>query len=382
MAMFVRELANIAGKVTFYGHSDTPAATDDTMLSPPLVRGVDLGPRRNAVARTFVARTALRHFHPEEDGVDVMLIRGPSPLLPAIARAARPLPVALLLVGDYSDWQPSELFPWWRNALIRIWIKVYERLQSRAFRGALVLANSPKLAEVAGDGHVREVFTSSLSARDLEHFHGSSPEHWSEATGREVPLRLMYSGRISEEKGLVDAVRALSLLRSRGWTVSLDVFGPVSDPRLVDALVGRAEEEGVSDGLAFRGYRPAGLPLLAAYASADIFVLPSRVDAFPRSIIEALAMGLPVVATRVGSIPQRLAHRVTAMLVEPGSPHELAEAIEEVSRDPKLRKMLIREGRRWAAELTNERSCRLIVDHLEERVRAASFPDRSSGRLQ
>lgn len=365
LGMFVEELARRGGAVTFYGHSGTRDETEDMVLSAPLVRSVDLGPKRSAVARTLRPSSSLKRFDPRKDEVEVMLVRGPTPLLPAFVRASSRVPVVLLIVGDYARWEPSSTRPRLRNALVRLWIAYYARRERSAREHALVLVNSPMLL-VGNEGDAKEVFTSSLSETDLAR--SSDVRAWPTGKGRDEPLRMIYSGRIAAEKGLSDAVDALAVLRDRGWNVHLDVVGHAAEPHIVDALIDQARLHDVGSRLRFIGYRPAGPSLLAAYESADVFVLPSRVDAFPRSLIEALGVGLPVVATRVGSIPWRLEDRKTALLFEAKSSEGLATAVEELISDQDLRQELSREGRAWAATFTNERSCELVVEHLRSVV--------------
>jgi glycosyltransferase involved in cell wall biosynthesis len=87
----------------------------------------------------------------------------------------------------------------------------------------------------------------------------------------------------------------------------------------------------------------------------DVFVLTSHREGRPTSIMEAMAAGLPVIATRVGSIPGLVAHQRTGLLVEPRDVEALAQAIESLAVDPGLRLRLAEEARRVAvAELSLE----------------------------
>lgn len=370
IAVFVSELARLSGRVTYYGHSDGSAVTNDTRLDLDLVRGVSLGPRRSAPARTLMSGRILRRFDPVADGVDVMLVRAPTPLLPAISRRS-PL-TTVLMVGDYRSWRPSRVQPWWRNLLVRAWIVWYTGAERRALRKGLVLANNTPLADAARrrGATVAEVFTSSLSDFDLASIPPVHHRLWAPDVGRVTPLRLLYAGRISEEKGLLESIEALAGLSSRGWNASLDLFGTPDDPRFQVVLEERARERHVEDRVRFHGHVPSGAPLLRRYGEAHVFLMPSRAEGFPRSIVEAMAVGLPVVATSVGGIPHRLRDRETALLVAPGSVVEIVDAVEALGTDEALRRTIIEQARRWAEGYTNERSCALIVDHLRSLVQA------------
>jgi glycosyltransferase involved in cell wall biosynthesis len=85
------------------------------------------------------------------------------------------------------------------------------------------------------------------------------------------------------------------------------------------------------------GYRPDATRLMAG---CDIFVLASKWEGLPVALMEASALGLPIVATRVGGIPQAFRDGTDALLVDPGSPDSLADAIERLARDRDLRRTL------------------------------------------
>jgi glycosyltransferase involved in cell wall biosynthesis len=76
------------------------------------------------------------------------------------------------------------------------------------------------------------------------------------------------------------------------------------------------------------------------YQHADIFITTSVSDGTPVSVLEAMASGLPCIATSVGGIPEWIEHKVTGLLVQPGSPEQVAEAILSIARDPQLQKRL------------------------------------------
>jgi len=90
------------------------------------------------------------------------------------------------------------------------------------------------------------------------------------------------------------------------------------------------------DAVRMLGSRPSG----EAIARWNLFVLPSRQEAFPLSTLEAMAVGLPVIATAVGGIPEQLQHLETGILVPPEDPGALAEWIVRLHDDPVLREDL------------------------------------------
>lgn len=364
--MLIQGLADRAGRVVLYGHSAPEIEHPDVALAEPTVRYVDLGPVRSAPARSLLPRRDLARFDPRADGVDVMIVQGPSPLLPHLVRASRGVHVAMLLGGDYGTWRPRSAFPWWRNTLIRTWVAYYRSRQKAVSQGLPVLLQNPTLASsVSSSARCAVVPLSSVSEDDLG---PAEPiRDWTDGIGRTEPLRLIYAGRIVQEKGLFEAVDALKLLADRGVTATLDLVGweEPSDP-LVDRLISRASELGLDDRVRFLGYRPAGKELLDTYRSAHVFVLPTYGDSVPRAMQEAMAVGLPAVASNVGGIAHYLQDRHTAMLIEPRDPVPIADAVEELVNDAALRRSITGAGRDWARSYTNESSCDAIMQQLRE----------------
>ena len=93
----------------------------------------------------------------------------------------------------------------------------------------------------------------------------------------------------------------------------------------------RARAADLGDGFQFLGYRPDALDVMSA---ADVFVLSSKAEGYPVSLMEATALGLPIVATSVGGIPDAVRDGVEGLLVPPSRPDLLAAALSELAGDP------------------------------------------------
>ncbi len=151
----------------------------------------------------------------------------------------------------------------------------------------------------------------------------------------EHPL-VLAAGRLVEKKGFEDLVRALARLRSRGILLRAEIAG---EGRLRADLCDLAARLGLDGDLALPGALPH--PALARrYRDASCFVMPSRVldggnrDGIPNVLLEAMAAGVPVVATAVGGIPEVIADRVNGLLAPEGDVEQLAAGIAEVLADP------------------------------------------------
>lgn len=369
LGMFVRELARHAGRVTFYTHGGPDTGVEDDPLGPPDVHCVDLGPRASFPRRLLLPRSSLAAFSPRRDGVDVMLVRGPSALLPHLVRACD-VPVVLHIVGDYADQRPdpaTDAMPAWRRRAVRAAQRVYTVLEHRAARRAAVIVNTPDLAARFGLGPEDVIFESTLREADV----ADAPAATGSGLGRDRAARLLFTGRLAPEKGLWEAVDAVRLLAERGVDAVLEIVGPEEPGGTVRTrLTDHASAIGVGERIRFRGYVPAGEALAAVYRSADVFVLPTYGEGFPRSLFEAMGAGLPAVTTPVGGIVHWLRDGENAILVAPRSAEALAGGIARVLDDDLLRGRIAERGLSFARAHTLERCCALLARRLAEHAGA------------
>lgn len=155
-----------------------------------------------------------------------------------------------------------------------------------------------------------------------------------------VPL-LVSVGRLKAPKDFSTLVRAVARLEPRSWRLIIVGDGPERP-----ALERQLHAEGLDDAVEFVGERSDVSELLAG---ADAFVLSSRSEGMPLSVLEAMAAGLPVVATAVGGVPEVVVHDETGVLVAPGDAEALAAALARLIDDPELRRRLGSAGRSRAA---------------------------------
>lgn len=124
-------------------------------------------------------------------------------------------------------------------------------------------------------------------------------------------------------------------------------FAVVGDGPERRCLEERSAAAGLGDSVAWTGFRRDVPALLAA---ADLFVLPTRDDAFPTALLEAQAAGVAVVASRAGGVPEIVEDGATGVLVPPGDAAALARAVSALLADPAARRRLAEAGRRQARE--------------------------------
>jgi glycogen(starch) synthase len=144
------------------------------------------------------------------------------------------------------------------------------------------------------------------------------------------PRRILFVGRLVDAKGVSTLVSAFSRLETRGAELVLVGDGP----RRAE-LEGLARRLGIAGAVRITGFVPhEHVPALLA--AGDLLVLPSRYEELGTVLVEALHAGLPVVASRVGGIPEVVEDGVTGLLVPPGDARALAAAIDAVLGDELL----------------------------------------------
>ena len=170
-----------------------------------------------------------------------------------------------------------------------------------------------------------EQYTTVYSGVDLDAFRDASPA--TDLPG-ERP-RVVMVGRLAEGKGhdvLLDAVDAMD-----DWEGSVCIVG---DGPLYDSLDASIEERGLSEQVFLTGYRDDVPRILAA---SDVLVLPSFREGTPRVITEAMASGLPVVATDIAGIPEQVEDGESGFLIPTGDSEALADRLNRLLVDSGLR---------------------------------------------
>jgi glycosyltransferase involved in cell wall biosynthesis len=176
------------------------------------------------------------------------------------------------------------------------------------------------------------------------------------ALGLEPPL-LAFAGRLTAQKELGLALEALAAVED----VRLAILG---DGPERGALERRSHELGLNGRVRFLGGGGRD-DVLRLFRAADAAVLPSAWENFPHTVVEALAAGTPVVATAVGGVPEIVRDGENGLLVPPGEPDALADAIRRFFAEPALRERLAAAAAPSVEPLAEER----LLARVEELLR-------------
>jgi colanic acid/amylovoran biosynthesis glycosyltransferase len=160
------------------------------------------------------------------------------------------------------------------------------------------------------------------------------------------PIKVLTVGRLVGVKGQAVLLDAAAELTRRGVAVELTLAG---DGPERERLERRAATLGLGDRVEFAG--SVGADRIAdLYAAADVFCTSSFAEGVPTVLMEAMASGLPAVATAIMGIPELVEDGVTGLLVPPGRPDALADALERLALDPDERGRMGEAGRRKVVE--------------------------------
>jgi glycosyltransferase involved in cell wall biosynthesis len=157
-------------------------------------------------------------------------------------------------------------------------------------------------------------------------------------------------GSVGERKGSFLLIEAVKRLCDANIPVSLLLIGPEEKEGSMAALFDVARICGVQDVVHFMGGQSRE-KIFEELVRADVFALPSYAEGMPYSIIEALAIGCPVIASDVGAVKDIIVHKVTGLLINAGSVDELAGALTLLAKDNILREKLALQGNKFSCDM-------------------------------
>lgn len=234
---------------------------------------------------------------------------------------------------------------------------------------AVVVPSGPMRERLRGYGVRRPVHVIPTGI-PLEEFAGGDGAGFRRCHGiaPERPV-IAYVGRVAHEKNIAFLLRVLRHLRRTLPDVVLIIAG--EGPALA-SLRRESTTLGVADAIRFVGYLARGGELLDCYRAADVFVFSSRTETQGLVLLEAMALGVPVVSTAVMGTRDILLPGRGALVAREDEAH-FADQVETVLRDPALRKRLGREAREYAREWSDD-ACAQRMTRVYETVIADSAP--------
>jgi glycosyltransferase involved in cell wall biosynthesis len=218
----------------------------------------------------------------------------------------------------------------------------FYKQSSRAMRTFIRYAlGKASVAIVLGEG-VADAFDDILPPERIRIVPNGIPDDFAKRVGHRNgrPTRtLLYLGALDAQKGVLDLLRALPKVKERVGALHVIFAGEWYSERAKNAAEQMIQESGIGECLDFVGVvEPEQRRQLLD--TTDILVLPSRNEGQPFVILEAMAAGLPVISTSVGCIPETVRDGIEGFVMEPGDIDGLAEKIELLIREEKLRRRM------------------------------------------
>ena len=218
-----------------------------------------------------------------------------------------------------------------------------EKLRDAAFFATISEFNRALLIQGCGPGALEKVRLIRCGIPLAEFPYGEPPLADAE------PAHVVSVGRLVDYKGFDVLIRACWMLRDRGLPLRLTIVGDGPERKSLEALVGELKVTGM---VTFAGsrrqeevrgiMRHASLFALACVQGKD-----GQQDGIPIVLMEAMALGVPVVSTRLSGIPELVKDGQTGLLARPGDPQHLALAMERLLQDDALAASLRRDARTW-----------------------------------
>jgi glycosyltransferase involved in cell wall biosynthesis len=223
----------------------------------------------------------------------------------------------------------------------------------------LVATNQAMVGEVVGSGWPPERLVCIPNGVDTERFRPAAGEARASLRARlELPRHapiMVFTGPVIRGKGIHDLARAWRGVKEKLAQARLLIVGPCTsdehgqvDERYVSEVRSILQEGGVAESVRFVGLVEEPAPYLQA---SDVFVLPTQREGMPNSLLEAMATGLPLVATRIDCIEEMVPPELRDHLVEVGDADALARALVALGRDLEAGKELGALGRQRVVRL-------------------------------
>ncbi|MBP2265725.1 glycosyltransferase involved in cell wall biosynthesis [Pseudarthrobacter sp. PvP004] len=277
------------------------------------------------------------HVHSCADAAQVALF----------AHAISGIPYSLTLHGPLSDYGPNQLRKW----------------QNAEFS---VVITARLLAEVreALDGHLPGEIRVAPMGVDLDTFKRVAPyKPWS----GQGQARIFCCARLNRSKGHADLLKAITIVMSSGFDVHLtlageDELGGTGYRQELERLV---RELGLERNVRFLGAVPEH-KVREELAAAHLFALASHSEPLGVAIMEAMAMGVPVVVTSAGGVRELVVGGESGILVEPHNPGRLAEVIFELLQHPDKALSIAEQGRSRIEQAFDVRTSALVLAELME----------------
>ncbi len=240
--------------------------------------------------------------------------------------------LGLPAISHFRCSRPKEQLPAWK-------MRAY--LMHRADR--IIAVSESQRAIFSDIPEVHDRFMVIPNGLDVTKFQPTDPGRFRKSCGiAEDAFLVGMVGPVSEHKGVEEFLRAAAIILKQHPSTRFAIVGPDRPRSFTIRMQSLVSELGIADRVIFTGFRH---DIPNVMADLDLLVTPSRVEAFGRVLLEAMAIGTPIVASRVGGIPEIVSSEELGLLVPPRDAAGFAEAILRMLNDESFRKHLAANAR-------------------------------------
>lgn len=358
IGVFIDELARQSEKLFLFleKQPNKNSTEEDYKIVSKNIELIDLGNKSSFYNRLLMPQNIIAKFKPYRNELDAFIIRCPSPLAPHIFKQLNGhTTVFPLLVGNYIDGLKDLKQPIIRKTAISALTYYYQHLQNKMVSRTDIFVNSVLLYN-ENEARAKNINLIKTTTLNKDSFYKRND------TCNSKEINLLYTGRINFQKGLRELIQAAAIL-NKNHSVTLNIVGWEEGENKVyqSELEKEAQKLNINHKVIFHGKKQIGPELQEFYKSCDIYVIPSYHEGFPRTIWEAMASSIPVIATSVGSIPHYLEHNKDAIIIKPRDTNEIVKAVEEIINNKTFRMNLIRNAFELVSEITLEKQTEILL---------------------
>lgn len=368
IGVFLDSIAKECEKVICFLHSpiEEEMPSMDYKIKSTNIELINIGPHDQLYYRLLRSKVLLKSFKNSFDEVDVLIVRAPTPLIFQLNNLFNGK-LVLYVVGSYVQGAKELHLNYLKNFLIKLYSHQYEYRQRKLIKGNKTIVNSRLLLKQFSklSKGISEIKSTTLSNSD---FYDRK-----DTCQNKKNIRILFTGRIDPYKGVFEILEACNLLIGQGYQVEFHIAG-IEIKGLGDVpnkLMDSSKKFGIEDCFKYHGRLKLGKELNDLYRSSDIYVIASKGDfeGFPRTIWEAMANSIPVVATKVGSIPYFLNHEENSLLIDPNSVDDIVLNIKRLLEDPSLRQRIIKNGFKLAKKNTLETQAKKMINQIKDFIK-------------
>ena len=361
LGVFLDSIALEVDKLILILHESESEEGSNYKLKQKNISFVSLGKKTPAWNRILFHKSILKFKLNSIKDYDVVLVRSPSPLAPYFKRYFKQTKLVYLVVGDYQESAKLMKMSSPRDLVVKGFMIFNNYFFLNQLKKNHTIVNSRTLLKKYEKNckHIDIVKTTTLSKNDF---------FKREDTCLDDKINILFTGRIAWEKGLLELLHAFSEIKTENNNLHLNIVGWEDDTKkpVETELKILSQKLNIEACITFHGFKNIGHELNQMYRMADIYILPSYHEGFPRTIWEAMANSLPVICTSVGSIPLELVNECDALIIRAKSTEEIKLAINKVISNSSLRKQLIKNGRIKATQNTLEIQTKKLINLLKD----------------